>query len=176
MDATQAVSGKNIVGNPASRLDAAKNLGITAALGMVAGKAEKLVSTLAGDLVKGVAKLLGKECSTVGNLEKTALQTGLKDSVQTAGSANEVVNAQRAGNYADKRPWVEADTKTLKVITADSQIPGSLKKSDSYHSELGGLTRNELQTIKDGGGDQSAAAGQMLKLMKDKERLLDKIK
>jgi hypothetical protein len=97
-------------------------------------------------------------------------------------AASEVVNGQRASNAEDKRPWVEstgepaANGENLKIKTADSQIPGSLKKSGSYHSELGDLTRDELQKLKDQGGDQSDAAGDMLKLIKERERLLDKNK
>jgi hypothetical protein len=98
------------------------------------------------------------------------------DSKDSKSAASDVVHPQRADSTSDKRPWVEADAKTLKVKTADSQIPGSLKKSDSYRSELGNLTRDELQALKDKGGDQSQAAGQMLKLLKETERLMEKKK
>ncbi len=109
-----------------------------------------------------------------GDKEKQAPQTQPADTQQA-----EVVNPNRPSTTTDQRTWIESTGEAgpdgkLKIKTADSQIPASLKKSDSYRSELGGLTREELQKMKDGGGNQSEAAGKMLKLIKERERLMEK--
>ncbi len=116
-------------------------------------------------LATGNARQITKTIGSIANNKKT------KELISN--NAKEVVNPSKSGNYPDRRPWVEANPKTLKPKTADSEIPNSLKRSDSYHSELGGYTRDELQALKDAGGDQSNAAGQMLKLIKEQKRLLE---
>jgi hypothetical protein len=53
-------------------------------------------------------------------------------------------------------------------------ISGSLKRSPSYHSELEGYTQRELEQMARGRGPQAQRARQMLKLIKEGERLRNK--
>jgi len=57
---------------------------------------------------------------------------------------------------------------------ADDQISGSLKRSPSYHSELGSKTKSELEKLAKQGGEVGKRAKQMLKLIKEGTRLRGK--
>jgi hypothetical protein len=59
---------------------------------------------------------------------------------------------------------------------ADDLISGSLKRSKSYHSELGQKTYQEIIELSKQGGLIGKAAQQMKKLIENSERLRDKIK
>jgi hypothetical protein len=54
------------------------------------------------------------------------------------------------------------------------RIGGSGKKSRSYHSELEDLTENELKDLARKGGETGQRAKQMLKLIRDRDRLRNK--
>jgi RHS repeat-associated protein len=66
----------------------------------------------------------------------------------------------------------EVIDETLKK-KADDLIPGSLKRSRSYHSDLGGKTKEEILKMEKGGDPRAA---QMKKLIEQSERLLEKTK
>jgi len=59
---------------------------------------------------------------------------------------------------------------------ADDLIPGKLKKSKSYSSELGKKTQSELEELSKGKGTEAQKAKKMLKLIKEKSRLAEKVK
>jgi hypothetical protein len=59
---------------------------------------------------------------------------------------------------------------------ADELISGSLKRSQSYHSDLGQKTYQEIIELSKQGGLKGKAAQQMKKLIENSERLRDKIK
>ncbi len=53
-------------------------------------------------------------------------------------------------------------------------IPGKLKRSPSYHSELADKSVSELKQLQKQGGDAARRAKQMLKLVKDQKRLIQR--
>jgi RHS repeat-associated protein len=60
--------------------------------------------------------------------------------------------------------------------TAEELIPGALKRSKSYSSELANKTRKELEKLAKEGGKIGQKAQQMLKLIKEQKRLGPKVK
>jgi hypothetical protein len=56
---------------------------------------------------------------------------------------------------------------------ADDVIPGSLKRSRSYHSDYGGLTYEEIKDLADANPPDKKAR-QMKKLIEQTERLREK--
>jgi hypothetical protein len=60
------------------------------------------------------------------------------------------------------------------AVRADDAISGSLKKSPSYHSELGGKTKSEIDILAKGKGEVAKKAKQMKKLIEQGERLQNK--
>ena len=56
---------------------------------------------------------------------------------------------------------------------ADDVIPGSLKRSRSYHSDYGGLTYKEIKDLADANPPDKKAR-QMKKLIEQTERLREK--
>ena len=78
---------------------------------------------------------------------------------------------------------VEFSLQTMTVIATFAQqvagdlIPGSLKRSPSYHGELAGKTVEELEKLaRDPDKKLAKKAKDMLKLIRDRNRLLDKIR
>lgn len=88
--------------------------------------------------------------------------------------ANTTVDALR---YGAKTPGkgVKVNLDLIKDEVANDLIPGKLKRSTSYASELASNTVGELIEISQQGGELAQKARKMLKLIKDEGRLVQKL-
>ena len=66
------------------------------------------------------------------------------------------------------------EKKTPKEKPVRDIIPGGLKRSPSYHSELESLTKSELQKLAKKPGKEGQRARQMIKLASQQRRLKGK--
>lgn len=72
---------------------------------------------------------------------------------------------------SENKPEENKESKEKKVRDI---IPGGLKRSSSYHSELEHLTVSELENLQKEKGEKGQRAKQMLKLAKQQKRLKGK--
>jgi hypothetical protein len=73
-------------------------------------------------------------------------------------------------------PWVWSDTKVAEDSDfSDDLIPGSLKRSKSYHEDYGRKTYEEIKLLA-GGKPPDQKARQMKKLIEQATRLREKAK
>ena len=116
-DSIQVVSGRDVIGQDASRSEAGVRLGETAVLGVVGHE----VSSLAGDVVKAIGKLVGKESATLGKIEGSAIRTGVDDAVDSA-------------RIGPGKPFTQAQKQD--ILAANRAKNGGVLRSDQSGQEL----------------------------------------
>jgi len=124
--------------------------------------------------------LSGKEKRAL-RARKRELQQQLGQSVEEAPEqapgedrAIESLESEHSGKTIGKGSKVDLDA--IRDRPAQELISGSLKRSPSYSSELEGHTVAQLLELQQAGGPVGVKAGKMLKLIKDAERLREKVK
>lgn len=129
--------------------------------GKDAGVAGAVAATRGGVPLTGLAAVLAG-LSAYGGWQMGRLAAAYEDAGEGVEAARE-----RAGEAADR---VREARGREGSPTADDLIPGSGKRSDSYHSDLGGKTRNELLDLERKGGKAGKRARDMRKLIDRAEK------